>query len=537
MDVQKTAELRARISKFPDDCASYFKIADIYIDAGQYRDAYTYLARLAEKVPESTEVLSTVGAVAVRLEKHEEALSYFGRAAAVSPGDKDLFHNIGLLHAARDELPEAEAAFRRVVELDPNDAQGLNDLAVILAHQKKTVEARQAFKSAMGKNPCFEKAHENFAEFCLEERSYEDGLEAIERCLDRATEESPRLLRWRRAFIEILDSSDSRSGRLTCSARTGTAETTIRGLKIAFFSTQSSFANDILERLSEGNEIKRFSGSTTKQIEELMQWADVAWFEWCDELLIQATKLTKTCPIICRLHSYEAFTDMPAQVDWSKVDRLILVSRNVSRVLDQLHSIPTDKVIVPNGVDLKKFAIPENKVYGKKICSLGYINYKKNPGLLLHCFKAIHDWDPTFEFHIAGQHQDHRIRIYMNHALERLKLPVRFDNWVHDVPAYLQDKDFIISTSLFESFHYSIAEGMASGVLPLIHAWPGSEDIYPADYLYDTPSDCVDLVKRLMRTDRNELARENRSYIADNFSLERTIEGLIRVIEELCTDA
>ena len=47
-----------------------------------------------------------------------------------------------------------------------------------------------------------------------------------------------------------------------------------------------------------------------------MIWADICWFEWCDELVAYGSKLSiaKEKRIICRLHSYEAFTDLPANV-------------------------------------------------------------------------------------------------------------------------------------------------------------------------------------------------------------------------------
>jgi hypothetical protein len=75
---------------------------------------------------------------------------------------------------------------------------------------------------------------------------------------------------------------------------------------------------------------------------------------------------------------------------------------------------------------------------------------------------------------------------------------------------------------------------MASGVLPLVHAWPGSENIYPPEYLFDTPEDCVGLLMRLMESNRKKLAGENREYIERNYSLERTIQGFNRVIGAVC---
>jgi glycosyltransferase involved in cell wall biosynthesis/Tfp pilus assembly protein PilF len=528
MDVERTADLKARIAESPEDYQSYLDLADIYIKAKHFQDAYSYLSTLAKKLPEAVDVLTTASALAVKLEKFAEALEHLEKAAGICPNDRNIFHNIGLINATLERLPQAEAAFTKVVELSPDEAEGYNDLAVILAHAKKPDDAERAFRSALEKNPFFEKALENYCEFCLDQQRFENGLKSAKEFLDLVPE-SPRIAKWRDLFRDAIS-----SGKTGATDDTVTSPDFItRNLKIAFFSTQESFASGILRHLSAHNEIRKFTGKTTEEIAELMRWADLAWFEWCDQLIIEATKLPKTCRIICRLHSYEAFTEMPAHVDWSKVDKLILVNQNVADVLSTYHSIPAEKTIIHNGVDTGKFTIPENKTYGKRVCSLGYINYKKNPALLLHCFKAIYDADPEFEFFIAGEHQDPRIKVYFDHMLERLNIPVHFQNWVDDVPAYLRDKDFVISTSLFESFHYSLAEGMASGVLPLVHAWPGSENIYPGEYLFDTPDECARLVMGLIASDRQQLAMDNRNYIEKRFSLDRQIDDFNSLIGSL----
>jgi glycosyltransferase involved in cell wall biosynthesis len=523
MDFQRTSELRARISSSPDDHKSYLELADIYIKAGQHTEAYEHLSLLSERLPGSVDILVTAGMLAAKLERKLDALNCFEKAAAISPEDKNVQHNLGIINAALERVSEAEIAFRKVTELAPDEAEGFNDLGVVLAHMGKPEEARAAFEAAIDKNAFFERAVSNYAELCISEKRYDDGLRAVARFLSLVPE-SESMLQLREALEKLARPSGEQFA---------SSNFVPKGLRIAFFATQDTFAQGILSQLAAHNEIKRFAGNTTQQLSELLDWADLAWFEWCDQLLIEATKLPKKCKMICRLHSYEAFTDMPAKVDWSKVDRLILVNPNVAAILDEYHSIPVKREIVYNGVDLDKFAFREKQVHGKKVCSLGFINYKKNPGLLLYCFKALHEYDPEFTFYVAGQHQDPRIKAYFDHMLKRLNIPVTFDNWVTDVPGYLSDKDFVISTSLFESFHYSIAEGMACGVLPLVHAWPGSENIYPAEYLFDTPADCVRLVGRLMNCDRNELARTNREYIADRFSLDRQIQGFYSVIESL----
>lgn len=266
---------------------------------------------------------------------------------------------------------------------------------------------------------------------------------------------------------------------------------------------------------------------------KLLDWCDLAWFEWCDNLLINATKLPKSCLTLCRLHSYEAFTEMPRQVDWSKVDHLLLVNESVREILQLNTKVSAPISVIHNGVDLTRFTIPPNKPVGKRICSIGYINYKKNPALLLYCFKAIHDYDPTYSFHIAGVHQDPRFQVYFHHLLPKLNIPITFDGWVNDVPAYLKDKDFVISTSLFESFHYSIAEGMASGVVPLIHDWMGAAQLYPERFLFTTPEDCVRLLREIEREDRTTLRGFCRRYAEDHLSATHQIDRIETLLMEI----
>jgi len=531
MDVQKARELEARVSSSPDDHKSRLELADIYIKAGELEKAYELVSELSQKFPQSVDIQTTAGGLATRLGKYNLALEHLKVAVNSAPDDRDIHHNLGLLYAAQENSENAVISFRRVTEIDPDNAEGFNDLAVVLAHSGKADEAVEYLKTATRLNPFYEKAYENLAECCIDQHRFDEAIEAIDGFLELVPDDH-KMTELRNRVARVSQPVQTPEPRKPITV-TKPSETVKKGYKIAFFSTQNSFADGILRRLSTDNEIRRFAGQNVEQFTELLRWADIAWFEWCDHLLIEATKLPKTCKIICRLHSYEAFTEMPDKVDWSKVDKLILVNQNVEHVLRTFHNLPVKPEIIHNGVDVSRFVVPEDKKYGKNICSLGYINYKKNPALLLYCFKAIHDWDPEFKFHIAGAHQDPRIKIYFDHMLTKLNLPITLEDWVNDVPEYLKDKDFVISTSLFESFHYSIAEGMASGVLPLVHHWPGAENIYPGKYFFYTPDDCVRLVKQLMESDRKKLAEENRKYLEDNFSLEKTVKGFTRVIDSL----
>lgn len=262
---------------------------------------------------------------------------------------------------------------------------------------------------------------------------------------------------------------------------------------------------------------------------------DIAWFEWCDSIVALATKWPKKCRYICRLHSYEMFTNSPPVVDWYKIDTLIFVSQFVHDYCLEKFDIPDNiATVIHNGIDVDSFSLPNEKRYNKSVAFVGYVNYKKGPVLLLHTFKAIYDYDPTFKFFMVGKHQDERIQLYMDHFLCDAPFKITFDRWTNDVPGYLTDKDFIISASLLEACPYSIMEGMASGLIPLIHNWVGSDDLFPADHLFTYPNEAIDIIREFEGCSDYGQAKyreKMRQHIVNRFSLSRQIENIKMVLE------
>jgi glycosyltransferase involved in cell wall biosynthesis len=88
---------------------------------------------------------------------------------------------------------------------------------------------------------------------------------------------------------------------------------------------------------------------------------------------------------------------------------------------------------------------------------------------------------------MACQFQDERYERYLRYYLDsepRLRNRIMIDGWQEDVASWLQDKQYVLSTSPFESQGMGIMEGMACGLRPLIHDFPGAQDIYPAECLW-----------------------------------------------------
>lgn len=320
---------------------------------------------------------------------------------------------------------------------------------------------------------------------------------------------------------------------MTLPAMDGFSDSGNRRPRLAVFCrTGAHFLTDVIDHLKRTHEIRMFEGAVVGEMADLMKWCDIAWFEWCDDAVVKASELPKQCRMVCRLHSFEAFGDMPSRVAWENVDALIFVAPHIreivaARVPDLTRRVPVH--VIHNGVNVDRFAFHDRK-RGYDLASVGYINHKKNPSLLLQCLRALVDEEPRFRLHVAGTHQEQRFQLYMDYMIQEMALTdhVVFHGWVEDVNAWLADKHYLVSTSVFESFGYGIAEAMATGIRPLIHNFPGARRLFPEHLLFNTVGEMV-----RMAMDDDYRPADYRRFIQDNYHLGFQLKGIERVLARL----
>lgn len=306
--------------------------------------------------------------------------------------------------------------------------------------------------------------------------------------------------------------------------------------KIAFFSKgDDKFIEEIIGALSKRYEIKKVTIRTQeemKRMDQWMHWADICWFEWCDGLMAYGSKLpvAQQKKIICRLHSYEAFTAFPFQVNWGNVDRLILVAEHVQKYVTEHFNIPEEKtLVIPNGVKMDKW-LYKQRTPGYNVAYVGYINYKKGPMLLLHAFKALYNTDHRYRLYIAGQFQDPRYSLYFQQMVEEFGLQDNFffEGWQDNLDQWLEDKNYILCTSVLESQNMSVMQAMAKGIKPVIHNFVGAKGIYQREYLWNTIDEAVHRM-----TEQHYDSRQYRAFIQEKYSFTSQIDAIGRVIEAL----
>lgn len=297
-----------------------------------------------------------------------------------------------------------------------------------------------------------------------------------------------------------------------------------------------SFINEIAKELESKFTVNLVKTSDIRVIESNMKEADICWFEWCDDLLINASRLpiAHNKKIICRIHSYEVFSSNMRKVNWNVVDRVIFVAEHIrDYALDTTPMLKENQtLIIPNGIKVNRMHFGERE-HGFNIAYVGYINYKKGPLLLLHAFKALYDIDSRYKLFIAGVFQDARYQLYFGQMIRELSLEnnVILTGWQSDIDSWLEDKQYIISSSVLESQHLSIMEAMAKGIKPLVHNFVGAEKIYPKEYIWNSIDE---LIKMIQISPYDSL--KYREYIQSNYNFEKQIEEIVTLIIDISNE-
>jgi polysaccharide pyruvyl transferase WcaK-like protein/SAM-dependent methyltransferase len=412
---------------------------------------------------------------------------------------------------SKGRVQEAEALFLTMVKDGARSAELYNDLAVVRFQSRDFAGAIEYLTLALELEP----SHRDALVNCSVALRHVDKLHEALPLLAKAAEEHPE-----DAEVCAL----MREAKARSMGKSKMAVLCLPGL--------TSFLGDIISFLQGRYEVRTCFTSSRQEIDESVEWADWVWLEWANEL---AQYVTNTAPkikekqVICRLHGYEVFTDFPARINWSVVDHLLFVARHKRELFNsRFPGRPAHQWVVPNGVNTARFSLPTHKRNTKRLVLLGNINYRKGLLLLLQFYHELLKQDSAYHLSIRGDFQDLRLEIAARRMIEELRLEekLEFVPRVDDLSEWFTDKSHILSFSIEESFHYALAEGMASGLKPVIHAWPGSRDLWPERFIFRNLEEFLAIMK-----DEEFQPQEYRKWIETNASLAAQLQGIQEVLD------
>lgn len=244
---------------------------------------------------------------------------------------------------------------------------------------------------------------------------------------------------------------------------------------------------------------------------ELVDWADIVWFETCDHNLEVASKGLPDHPdwplvkrdlsnkqIVVRVHDIEAWYGHHLNADWHLVDDVIFIAPHIRQLVEKdIDFAQTNTRVhnIPNGVNLDKFPLSTEEKTGKKIA---WVCEKWPTKGIDYALQIMAMLPRDYELHALGRWNDRYAweEAYQEDFIERLGIKFYDYEWVENVADFLADKDFILSCSKKEAFGYSIAEGMAMGLTPVIHRFYGCDNVWgDLKNVWDTVKEAVDMIE------------------------------------------
>ncbi len=133
-----------------------------------------------------------------------------------------------------------------------------------------------------------------------------------------------------------------------------------------------------------------------------------------------------------------------------------------------------------------------------------------------------------YELHLAGDVQCLDVIYYLQNLGKELGIEVYFHGQVpaDKMDEWLDDKNYILSTSMREGCPNNILEAMAKGIKPIIHNWPGARKQFN-NYVFNTVNEGVERI-----TEHAYYSLAYRNMIEQKFSM-KNYYRIKEIAEEL----
>jgi len=460
-------------------------------EAGQYQEALFRIEEHLHTAPHDVEALNDAGAILHCLGRTTEAINRFVQARRLNPDSAEVVWNLAEAYLADGSAAEAMLLFDDMDRMDILNVDVLNRAANIFLNQANIGHA----------------------------------IEVLLRSLQLAPQQ--KILS---SIIEVIRCKRPR---------------------ITYFRDPSDLAQstaDINQFISARFPLQHAESHNVEGIYELTRRNDIAWFEGLGDVVAEVSKKPKVGRIVLRLQHLEPYDRWPTQVQWQNIDALIVPDRSSVKetLLAQVPHIKssTHLVAVPYGVNLDKFKLMDRSSPSPDVCRTDYrrpknlacvgrLSMTSNPMFLLQCMQKLHYIDPEYKLFFAGPFESLSLEHYVRHMVQSLALAdvVSLEPWPQDLNAWLRDKGCIVCSSITDFLGTALLEGMACGLKPVIHNFPGASEIFPSEFLFNISEEFCERVL----SESHEPQRYRR-FVEENFPMKKSLREIDRILAQLEAD-
>ncbi|MDR7233172.1 glycosyltransferase [Agrococcus sp. BE272] len=277
---------------------------------------------------------------------------------------------------------------------------------------------------------------------------------------------------------------------------------------------------------------------------DALERADVVLAEWALGNAVWFAQHRRTSQrLVVRTHMQELRRPYLAQAATAGVDQMVFVSEVVRRSAILSHGVmPQQSVVIPNFVRTDVLRLPKREDAARRIGFVGIVPQMKRLDRALDVLEGVLDEDSSYSLVVRGrmpdeypwmQQRPEELRYYEEQLAradaiaERIPGAVVFEGHGDDMADWYRGIGTVLSTSDFESFHYTVADGAASGAHPVVLAWGGSDLLYPDEWLHASVAEASSAVLAPWDEDDGRRASER---IERDYGMESVIDRLAVVL-------
>jgi glycosyltransferase involved in cell wall biosynthesis len=233
----------------------------------------------------------------------------------------------------------------------------------------------------------------------------------------------------------------------------------------------------------------------------LLSKADAVWCEWAlGNVEWYSSVIKDDTPLFVRYHLQEQNYEYLNNSNHDKITNVSFVCKHYeenARNIGQVHdNLPTS--VIPNILNTRIQYTGKNDNFS--IGFVGMVPARKRLDLALDLLEKLLQDDRRYTLKIVGKKPEEyawlmkreKERDYYQHINNRiesnplLKSNVKFLGYVDDIREFYSSVGHVISTSDFESFHLTLADGPVHGAAAHTLKWEGAANIYTEDWLNDS---------------------------------------------------
>jgi tetratricopeptide (TPR) repeat protein len=402
-------------------------------EAGKYREGLDCICEHLRTSPQDVQALNDAGVILHCLGRSEDAVAYLTKAWVLSGDNGQVAWNLAETYLACGKADEAAAMFDAMERLGVLNVDVLNRVAAMLLDQGKMGPA---------------------LEVLLRSQRVWPGQQVLASALQVILAKRPKV-----AFFHC-----------------GSGEDEVLGDACRFI--QQRFRTELR------------ANADPIRMAQLMDWSDISWFDGGGAAMAEALRVGKARKIVVSLRPCDVHGDWTTRIPWEKVDVLVQigglgVGETLSGCLPHLHS-RTRLVTLPHAMNLDQYAF-RSRARGKRLACLGRLAMAANPPMLLQCMQKLHYLDPEYRLFFCGRFETPALEEYLRQMVQTLGLGdvVFFEPRPRDLNGWLSDKHYIVAAGIDESQVHALWAGMACGLKPVIHHFPGAQTLLPPQHLFD----------------------------------------------------